>query len=412
MSRVTAERSRRGLLWFLCFCISCLCWDCTLLRRPLPFHVPAVYSCLCAITKTHKRGYTHDSQTNRHKNTHTHTPINTGRIRALSWHRETERGRVKCVFLGSFVVGSFLVRRSHRKTVCNRHTKALCGDVLMIWAHGQSRHAVPLVHTLKHSVSTTSNDTSIKYDLYRQINVWWCHVPLLMCDHRPHPHPLPPSLFGHSHLAVVQKHAVHLLDGTIGGILCLKVHKRVSFGSIFITHHLSKKWKDLLSHFYVTCLMQSLGCFANCPSLEHVYKNKILVTLWAKGSNGLKRNEVMFTFLHVCTCWIPSWNVQHGGILPWATTTPYCSTSSLLPPTLDPSVLEKSTTPCRTRCFQRQRKCHTGPCCQWTCPGFWWKHFRLQISWVKGLSVTTWFWWASLWPRQSSWCPMLSQLFE
>lgn len=48
-------------------------------------------------------------------------------------------------------------------------------------------------------------------------------------------------LHGHSHLAVVQQHAVHLFDGTVGSVLRLKVHECVAFGSVLITHHLQKE---------------------------------------------------------------------------------------------------------------------------------------------------------------------------
>lgn len=45
----------------------------------------------------------------------------------------------------------------------------------------------------------------------------------------------------HSHLAVIQQHAVHFLDGAVGGILSLKVDEGVALGAVFITHHL--EWK-------------------------------------------------------------------------------------------------------------------------------------------------------------------------
>lgn len=48
----------------------------------------------------------------------------------------------------------------------------------------------------------------------------------------------------HSHLAVVQKHAVHLFNGAVGCVLRLKVHKRISFGSILITHNLFERQVD------------------------------------------------------------------------------------------------------------------------------------------------------------------------
>lgn len=45
----------------------------------------------------------------------------------------------------------------------------------------------------------------------------------------------------HSHLAVIQQHAVHFLDGAVGGILGLKVDKGVALGAIFVTHHLEQR---------------------------------------------------------------------------------------------------------------------------------------------------------------------------
>lgn len=45
----------------------------------------------------------------------------------------------------------------------------------------------------------------------------------------------------HSHLAVIQKHAVHLLNGTISGILGLEVDKSVALGTVFIAHHLKQR---------------------------------------------------------------------------------------------------------------------------------------------------------------------------
>lgn len=42
----------------------------------------------------------------------------------------------------------------------------------------------------------------------------------------------------HSHFAVVQQHAVHLLDGPVCSILCLKVHKCIALGAILVAHHL------------------------------------------------------------------------------------------------------------------------------------------------------------------------------
>lgn len=45
----------------------------------------------------------------------------------------------------------------------------------------------------------------------------------------------------HSHLAVIQKHAIHLLNGTVSCILSLKMDEGVSLGAIFITHHLEQR---------------------------------------------------------------------------------------------------------------------------------------------------------------------------
>lgn len=45
----------------------------------------------------------------------------------------------------------------------------------------------------------------------------------------------------HSHLAVIQKHPVHFLDGAIGGVLSLKVDKSVTLGAVFIAHHLERR---------------------------------------------------------------------------------------------------------------------------------------------------------------------------
>lgn len=47
----------------------------------------------------------------------------------------------------------------------------------------------------------------------------------------------------HSHLAVIQKHAVHFLNGTISSILSLEVDKSIALGAIFIAHHLEHREK-------------------------------------------------------------------------------------------------------------------------------------------------------------------------
>lgn len=48
----------------------------------------------------------------------------------------------------------------------------------------------------------------------------------------------------HSHLAVIQQHAVHLLDGAVGGVLSLKVDEGVALGAVFIAHHLQRKGRQ------------------------------------------------------------------------------------------------------------------------------------------------------------------------
>lgn len=59
----------------------------------------------------------------------------------------------------------------------------------------------------------------------------------------PQPPPLlpVPYMIRHSHLAVIEKHAVHFLDGAVSGVLSLKVHESVALGSVFITHHLERR---------------------------------------------------------------------------------------------------------------------------------------------------------------------------
>lgn len=60
----------------------------------------------------------------------------------------------------------------------------------------------------------------------------------------------------HSHFAVVEQHAVHLLDGSICSILGLKVHKCVALRAILITHHLDM-WRETrlrsLSTYWLLC---------------------------------------------------------------------------------------------------------------------------------------------------------------
>lgn len=45
----------------------------------------------------------------------------------------------------------------------------------------------------------------------------------------------------HSHLAVIQQHAVHLLDGSIGRVLSLKVDEGVALGAVLVAHHLEQR---------------------------------------------------------------------------------------------------------------------------------------------------------------------------
>ena len=48
------------------------------------------------------------------------------------------------------------------------------------------------------------------------------------------------SGLGHSHFAVIEEHAVHLLDGLVGSLLGLEVDKGITLRAVLITHHLSK----------------------------------------------------------------------------------------------------------------------------------------------------------------------------
>lgn len=48
------------------------------------------------------------------------------------------------------------------------------------------------------------------------------------------------SGLGHSHFAVIEEHAVHLLDGLVGSFLGLEVDKGITLRAVLITHHLSK----------------------------------------------------------------------------------------------------------------------------------------------------------------------------
>lgn len=62
------------------------------------------------------------------------------------------------------------------------------------------------------------------------------------------------------------------------------------------------------------------------------------------------------------------------------------------------------------RCFQRRRRCHTGPCCQWTRPCSLWRCSPRQTSSDPGHAETTLFWWVGPWSRRSSWCPVRTPL--
>ena len=58
----------------------------------------------------------------------------------------------------------------------------------------------------------------------------------------------------HIHFAIIQQHAIHGLNGTVGSLLCLKVHKAIAFGATLITHNL--QWQNRFRevtftlHFY------------------------------------------------------------------------------------------------------------------------------------------------------------------
>lgn len=47
------------------------------------------------------------------------------------------------------------------------------------------------------------------------------------------------SRLGHSHFAVIEEHAVHLLNGLVGSLLGLEVDKGITLRAVLITHHLS-----------------------------------------------------------------------------------------------------------------------------------------------------------------------------
>lgn len=48
------------------------------------------------------------------------------------------------------------------------------------------------------------------------------------------------SRLGHSHFAVIEEHAVHLLDGLVCSLLGLEVNESITLRAVLVTHHLSK----------------------------------------------------------------------------------------------------------------------------------------------------------------------------
>lgn len=49
------------------------------------------------------------------------------------------------------------------------------------------------------------------------------------------------SRLGHSHFAVIEEHAIHLLDGLVGSLLGLEVDKGITLRAVLITDHLLKR---------------------------------------------------------------------------------------------------------------------------------------------------------------------------
>lgn len=49
------------------------------------------------------------------------------------------------------------------------------------------------------------------------------------------------SRLGHSHFTIIEKHAIHLLDGLVGGLLGLEVDKSIALRAVLITNHLLKE---------------------------------------------------------------------------------------------------------------------------------------------------------------------------
>lgn len=62
------------------------------------------------------------------------------------------------------------------------------------------------------------------------------------------------SRLGHSHFAVIEEHAIHLLDGLVGSLLGLEVDKGITLRAVLITNHLSEKRQ-------VTCV-----CWPDAPA--------------------------------------------------------------------------------------------------------------------------------------------------
>lgn len=65
------------------------------------------------------------------------------------------------------------------------------------------------------------------------------------------------KMIRHSHLAVIQKHAIHLLNGAISCVLGLEMDKSVALGAIFITHHLAH---GKTYGYVLKCIMHQLKC--------------------------------------------------------------------------------------------------------------------------------------------------------
>jgi len=174
----------------------------------------------------------------------------------------------------------------------------------------------------------------------------------------------------HSHFAVVQQHAVHLLDGSICSILGLKVHKCVALRAILITHHLDT-WKEnkmsvLWMHFLL-CHAQTQGQHAK--------------TGYCQGS-PLGRRYLCFRLAHSFISW-PNLTELQQSLTFWSTPPFRDSTPHLVKGVPFASYTgcvwschcysrtgqSNHISPCRTKYSQTLRMCHKVPCYQWICPG-------------------------------------------